>query len=162
MPETPAAGDGTECPSRPLTTAACHGYWLVGGPSRSWLSAERGLVSSSSETHNPAVEAIGYLLWVLLLLVTWSSVIGALLGRMDFWEAVPGASPWRLWGPGLLAWSWPVPMVAGFLLVEERWANYLLVLLPLGPLIATALTVVEFRRRRAEDLASGTPRRLKL
>jgi len=114
------------------------------------------------ETHNPAVEGLGYLLWVLLLLVTWSGVVGACLGRLDLWEAVPGASPWRLWGPGLLAWSWPVPMVASFLLVEEPWANYLLVLLPLGPLIATALTVVEFCRRRAEDLASATPRRLKL
>ncbi|MFE9694529.1 hypothetical protein [Micromonospora sp. NPDC005806] len=53
-------------------------------------------------------------------------------------------------------------MIAGFLLVDKPWADYLLVLLPLGPLIATALTVVEFHRRRAEDLASGTPRRLKL
>ncbi|MEV0427524.1 hypothetical protein [Micromonospora sp. NPDC050495] len=108
------------------------------------------------------MEGLGYLLGILLLLVTWSGVIGACLGRLDFCEAVPGASPWRLWGPGLLAWSWIVPLVAGFLLVERPWAIYLMFGLPLGPLIATALTVVEFRRRRAEDLVSGTPRRLKL
>ncbi|MER5338485.1 hypothetical protein [Micromonospora sp. NPDC002717] len=38
---------------------------------------------------------------------------------------------------------------------------YPMVLLPLRPLIATALTVLG-SRGRAEDLASGTPRRLKL
>ncbi|MER5338484.1 hypothetical protein [Micromonospora sp. NPDC002717] len=62
------------------------------------------------------MEAIGSPLWVLLIIVTWSSVIGALLGRLDLREAAPGASPWRLWGAGLLAWSSPVALVAGFLL----------------------------------------------
>ncbi|WP_433282960.1 hypothetical protein [Micromonospora sp. CA-244673] len=108
------------------------------------------------------MEGLGYLLWVVLLFVTWAGVIGACLGRLDLREAVPGASPWRLWGPGVLAWSWTVPLAAGFLLGTRPWATYLVFVLPLGPLIATALTVLEFRRRRAEDLVAGTPRRLKL
>lgn len=107
------------------------------------------------------MDGLGYLLDLLVVLVTWSAVIGACLGRLDLREAVPGASPWRLWGPGLLAWSWPVPMTLAFLFVEEPWANLLLVLTPLGPLLATPLTILEFLRRRAEDRTSRTPRQRK-
>lgn len=107
-------------------------------------------------------EGLGPFVCILILLCVWSSVISALLGRLNSWEAVPGASPWRFWGPGILAWSWPIVVVACSLLgFITPWAVYLLVLVPLALLAATALTVVEFRRRRAEDLVAETPRRVK-
>ncbi|MFR9781047.1 hypothetical protein ACL02O_34065, partial [Micromonospora sp. MS34] len=60
------------------------------------------------------------------------------------------------------SWSWPIVVVACFLLgFITPWAVYLLVLAPLTLLAATALTVVEFRRRRAEDLVAETPRLVK-
>jgi hypothetical protein len=114
-------------------------------------------------TNNLAVpDGQGLVLCFLFLLCVWSSVVSVFLGRLDWWEAVPGASPWRLWGPGVLAWSWPLVVVATFFLsVVTLRALYILTLAPVALLAATALTVVEFRRRRAEDLAAGTPRRVK-
>ncbi|WP_158273893.1 hypothetical protein [Micromonospora sp. RP3T] len=85
-------------------------------------------------------DGLGPFLCILILLGVLSSVISALLGRLNSWEAVPGASPWRVWGPGILAWSWTVAVAACFLLwIITPWAFYLLVLAPLTLLAATAL-----------------------
>lgn len=124
------------------------------------------LCANETGRNNLAVpDGLGPFLCFVLLLGVWSSVISALLGRLNWWEAMPGASPWRFWGPGMLAWSWPLLMVACFLLTllasSDIWYLVFLALAPVALLIATTLTVAEFRRRRAEDLVADTPRRVK-
>ncbi|MFE9695203.1 hypothetical protein [Micromonospora sp. NPDC005806] len=109
-------------------------------------------------------DGLGPLLCFLFLLGVWSSVISALLGHLNQWEAMPGTSPWRFWAPGILAWSWPLLLVASVLtaiISPNIGALGFVALAPVTLLTATALIVVELRRRRAEDLMAQTPRRLK-
>lgn len=64
-----------------------------------------------------------------------------------------------------MAWFWVVPVVVSFAAVVamlDPWVPWILLLVPLPLLVATALVIVEFRRRRAEDRAAETPRRVKM
>jgi hypothetical protein len=114
--------------------------------------------------HHSGMDGVGPAVGIVFALVLWSSVIGVLVGRLDWWEAVPGASPWRIWGPVVLAWSWPVALTVGVIgLAHDAWWGVpTLLMVPLTLSAATVLLGLELQRRRAEDRTAGLPRRVKL
>lgn len=88
------------------------------------------------------------LLVALIILLLCSFLISAVISSYARWDHSSG---WRTWGPGVLAWSWPLS-IAGTVVTlnatESGWALWILLLIPLALLAATALAAMEFVRAR--------------
>jgi hypothetical protein len=110
------------------------------------------------------VDAIGYLLDIIVYFVIAIGSVAAFISHVDEKVPVPGASPWRIRSPKIAAAAGPVLLIAGFFAVAiSSWLAVAVLIGSLAaPWVAGVLIVVEWCRRRAEDRATGLVRPLRL
>jgi uncharacterized membrane protein YraQ (UPF0718 family) len=107
------------------------------------------------------MDAIGYLIDIVAYFIVAVGIAVAMISHVDQKVAIPGASPWRIRAPKLVAAAGPLLFISVFavLFVGEDWLTMGVGIASLAaPWIAVVLIVTEWIRRRTEDRRIGIPR----